>query len=180
MSESLRPPSVAIIGAGPAGLTAAYELSKHSVTGSIFEADAMVGGISRTEERDGYRFDLGGHRFFSKSDEVNALWDEMAFEPFMVRPRLSRIYYGDKFYDYPLKATNALKNMGLWTALHCMGSYALAAIKPIDDPTNFEGWVVNQFGRKLYNMFSEATRRRSGGFRARRSGRTGPRSGSRA
>jgi len=144
---------VAIIGAGPAGLTAAFELSKHSITGSVFEADSLVGGISRTEEHDGYRFDMGGHRFFSKSDEINALWDEIMFEPMIVRPRLSRIYYGDKFYDYPLKATNALKNMGLFTAMQCMASYAAAMAKPIPEPSNLEEWVINHFGRKLYSMF---------------------------
>lgn len=150
MSESL---DVAIIGAGPAGLTAAYELSRHSIVGSIFEADSVVGGISRTEERDGYRFDMGGHRFFSKSHEVNALWNEIVFEPMIVRPRLSRIYYGDKFYDYPLKASNALKNMGVCTAIGCMASYVRAMVSPIRTCDDFESWVVNHFGRKLYSMF---------------------------
>ncbi len=95
--------------------------------GTIVEADDVVGGIARTVERDGYRFDIGGHRFFSKVAEIEKLWDEMLGEPMLVRPRMSRIYYGGKFYDYPLRATNALKNMGLIRATSCMMSYAKRA-----------------------------------------------------
>src|SRR5450432_4752329 len=111
--------NILIIGAGPAGLTAAYELSRHGYTGTIIEADDVVGGIARTVERDGYRFDIGGHRFFTKVAEIEKLWDEMLGEPMLVRPRMSRIYYGGKFYDYPLKASNALRNMGFFTAGLC-------------------------------------------------------------
>ncbi|MEI6502157.1 MAG: NAD(P)/FAD-dependent oxidoreductase, partial [Armatimonadota bacterium] len=143
----------AIIGAGPAGITAAYELSRHGLTGTIYEAEAVVGGISRTANRDGFRFDLGGHRFFSKSQEINDLWREMLSEPLLTCPRLSRIFYDDKFWDYPLKASNALRNMGIPRALACMGSYAWARMHPIPDPRSFEEWVINQFGRKLYQMF---------------------------
>ena len=142
-----------VIGAGPAGLTAAYELSKHGLRGVILEADSVVGGIARTVEREGYRFDIGGHRFFTKVGEIERLWDEMLDEPMMVRPRLSRIFYNGKFYDYPLKATNALKNMGLWSAGMCMLSYGLAKARPIPNPINFEQWVTNQFGSRLYGMF---------------------------
>src|SRR5688572_21967518 len=145
--------NVMIIGAGPAGLTAAYELSKHGVTGTVLEADKVVGGIARTVERDGYRFDIGGHRFFTKVKEVEQLWDEMLQEPMLTRPRLSRIFYDGKFYDYPLKATNALRNMGLLTAAACMLSYARARVRPTPAPANFEEWVTNQFGAKLFNMF---------------------------
>ena len=149
----MRENEVAIIGAGPAGLTAAFELSKHGIRGTMYEASNSVGGISRTEVREGYRFDLGGHRFFSKSAEVNELWSEMLREPLQLRPRLSRVYYGDKFYDYPLKASNALRNMGMITAMSCLLSYAGAKIKPIENPKSFEEWVTNQFGQKLYLMF---------------------------
>jgi hypothetical protein len=145
--------NVVIVGAGPAGLTAAYELSKHGVTGTVVEADSVVGGIARTVERDGYRFDIGGHRFFTKVKEIEALWDEMLQEPMLTRPRMSRIFYGGKFYDYPLKATNALRNMGVLTASACMLSYAKARARPIANPVNFEQWVTNQFGAKLFNMF---------------------------
>lgn len=144
---------VVIIGAGPAGLTAAYELAKHGITGTVLEADSVVGGIARTVERDGYRFDIGGHRFFSKVKEIEKLWDEMLQEPMLVRPRLSRIFYNGKFYDYPLKASNALKNMGLFTAVACVASYLSARLNPIPEPKNFEKWVTNQFGSKLYHMF---------------------------
>ena len=108
-----------IIGAGPAGLTAAYMLvERYGITSTILEADSVVGGISRTVERDGWRFDIGGHRFFTKVKEVEALWHEiLPDEDFMLRPRMSRIYYDGKYYDYPLKASNALKNLGLWEAV---------------------------------------------------------------
>ncbi len=134
-------------------MTAAYELSKHGITGTIIEADGCVGGISRTVERDGYRFDIGGHRFFSKSAGIERLWEQMLSEPMLTRPRLSRIYYGRKFYDYPLKAGNALKNLGIGAAVACMASYAKARLAPIRDPASFEQWVTNQFGEKLYSMF---------------------------
>lgn len=153
MSKSSRSANTIIIGAGPAGLTAAYELSKHGITGTIFEADSVVGGISRTVERDGYRFDIGGHRFFSKSDTVVDLWHEMLPEPMLNRPRLSRVYYGGKFYDYPLKASNALRNMGILTAFSCLASYGIAKHRPNKKPRSFEDWVINQFGYKLYSMF---------------------------
>src|SRR5450631_578701 len=105
-------PKVVIIGAGPAGLTAAYELVvRYGIPSIILEADDIVGGISRTVERDGWRFDIGGHRFFTKVKEVEALWHEiLPDEDFMLRPRMSRIYYNGKYYDYPLKAWNALTN----------------------------------------------------------------------
>ncbi|MBV8780349.1 MAG: NAD(P)/FAD-dependent oxidoreductase [Phycisphaerae bacterium] len=144
---------IVIIGAGPAGLTAAYELSRHGRTGIILESDNVVGGIARTVERDGYRFDIGGHRFFTKVQQIEKLWDEMLGEPMLDRPRMSRIYYGGKFYDYPLKATNALKNMGIFNAATCMMSYGMARLKPNPSPKNYEEWVTNQFGSKLFNMF---------------------------
>ncbi|HSI33161.1 MAG TPA: NAD(P)/FAD-dependent oxidoreductase [Tepidisphaeraceae bacterium] len=147
------PGDILIIGAGPAGLTAAYELSRHGVTGTIVEADVVVGGIARTVERDGYRFDLGGHRFFTKVKEIENLWDEMLGEPMLTRPRLSRIFYGGKFYDYPLKPWNALRNMGFFRATACMASYARAKVSPIKSPANYEQWVTNQFGKKLFRMF---------------------------
>lgn len=142
-----------VIGAGPAGLTAAYELARHNLVGTIFESDTVVGGIARTVERDGYRFDIGGHRFFTKVKEIERLWDEMLKEPMLVRPRLSRVFYDGKFYDYPLKASNALKNMGVGQATACMFSYARARVRPIPQPKNFEEWVTNQFGARLFNMF---------------------------
>src|SRR4051794_41984175 len=101
-------------------------LSKRGEASTVLEADSVVGGIARTVERDGYRFDIGGHRFFTKVAQIEKLWDEMLGEPMLLRPRMSRIYYGGKFYDYPLRATNALKNMGIFRATSCMMSYAHA------------------------------------------------------
>src|SRR5438477_700709 len=148
-------PNVVIIGAGPAGLTAAYELvARYGITSTIFESDSVVGGISRTVERDGWRFDIGGHRFFTKVKEVEAFWHEiLPDEDFMLRPRMSRIYYEGKYYDYPLKASNALKNLGIWEALLCVMSYVWARIHPPKDQSTLEGWIVSRFGWRLYKHF---------------------------
>jgi protoporphyrinogen oxidase len=154
MSRPDQPVDVAIIGAGPAGLTAAYLLTKagHSVT--VIEKDPVhVGGISRTVEHKGFRFDIGGHRFFSKSKEVVDLWNEILPHDFIDRPRMSRIYYEGKFYSYPLRAFEALRNLGLFRSAMCMLSYAQAKLFPIKEVKSFEDWVVNQFGRKLYSIF---------------------------
>ena len=107
---------VVIIGAGPAGLTAAYLLSKEGVRTTVLEADDIVGGISRTAQYKGFRFDIGGHRFFTKIEPVQALWEEILGDEFIEVPRLSRIYYNGKFFDYPLKAANALRGLGLVNA----------------------------------------------------------------
>ena len=136
-----------VIGAGPAGLTAAYELLLRDAPVVVIEADDVVGGISRTVERDGWRFDLGGHRFFTKVQAVEKLWHEiLPDEDFLMRPRMSRIFYDGKYYDYPLKASNALKNLGIIEAVRCVGSYALAKVHPPKDQTNYENWLVARFG----------------------------------
>jgi protoporphyrinogen oxidase len=143
-----------IIGAGPAGLTAAYQFHKHGVTSTVLEADDIVGGISRTVERDGWRFDIGGHRFFTKVKPVTALWHEiLPAEEFLLRPRKSRIFYNGKYYDYPLKAFNALGNLGIPEATRCVASYAMARLRPPKDQTNYEGWLVARFGWRLYRTF---------------------------
>ncbi len=148
------PVDVAIIGAGPAGLTAAYLLGKAGYSVTVIERDPIyVGGISRTVEHDGFRFDIGGHRFFSKSQAVVDLWNELLPDDFIERPRMSRIYYEGKFYSYPLRAFEALGNLGLWRSTLCMASYAKAKLRPIGTVRSFEDWVVNQFGRKLYSIF---------------------------
>ncbi|MGH9023755.1 MAG: NAD(P)/FAD-dependent oxidoreductase, partial [Acidimicrobiia bacterium] len=147
-------PGVVIIGAGPAGLTAAYELSKRGETCTVLEGDTVVGGISRTVERDGWRFDIGGHRFFTKVREVERLWHEiLPAEDFLTRPRMSRIYYQGKFFDYPLKASNALRNLGIIESLRCVLSYGWARVRPPKDQSNFEGWVSARFGYRLYRIF---------------------------
>ena len=145
---------VVIAGAGPGGLTAAYLLTQRGEHPVVLEADDVVGGISRTVLKDGWRFDLGGHRFFTKVPEVEALWHEILPESdFMLRPRMSRIFYEGKFYDYPLKAVNALKNLGLWEAILCGFSYLWARIRPPKDESNYENWLVKRFGWRLYRTF---------------------------
>ncbi len=145
---------VAIIGAGPAGLTAGYLLSKAGKRVAIIEKDATyVGGISRTVEHQGYRFDIGGHRFFSKSAAVVDLWNEILPDDFIQRPRMSRIYYEGKFYSYPLRAFEALRNLGVWRSSMCMASYLQYKLFPIKTVKSFEDWTTNQFGRKLYSIF---------------------------
>jgi protoporphyrinogen oxidase len=146
--------NVVIIGAGPAGLTAAYQLGKAGRRATVLESDDVVGGISRTVERDGWRFDIGGHRFFTKVDAVETLWHEiLRDEDFMLRPRKSRIYYQGKFYDYPLKASNALTNLGLLEAVRCVMSYLAARIRPPKRQDMYEGWLAARFGWRLYNHF---------------------------
>ncbi len=146
-------PSV-IAGGGPAGLTAAYELTRHGHPCVVLEADPnLVGGISRTDQYKGYRFDIGGHRFFSKSAEVNRIWREILGDQFLTRPRLSRIYYDRKFFHYPLKPLDALWKLGPWKALRIVLSYAKARLRPIQPERSFEDWVVNRFGRLLFEIF---------------------------
>jgi protoporphyrinogen oxidase len=148
------PPPTVVLGAGPAGLTAAYLLSKAGSPVTVFEADSVVGGISRTVERDGWRFDIGGHRFFTKVPEVEKLWNEiLPDEDFLLRPRLSRIYYQGKLFDYPLKASNALRNLGVLEAIRCVLSYVWARLRPPKDQSTLEGWVAARFGWRLYGIF---------------------------
>ncbi len=143
-----------VIGAGPAGLTTAYQLAKAGRSVHIIEQDATyVGGISRTVDYKGFLFDIGGHRFFSKSKEVVDLWNEILPDDFIDRPRLSRIYYKGKFYAYPLKAFEALRNLGLLESAACVASYALARLTPIKAPKTFHQWVRNQFGERLFSIF---------------------------
>ncbi len=146
---------IVIVGAGPAGLTAAHQLCRSGIVdATVLEADDVVGGISRTVERDGWRFDIGGHRFFTKVPEVEALWHTiLPEEDFLVRPRLSRIYYGGKFYDYPLRAWNALANLGPVESAKCLGSYLWARVRRPTDMTTFEGWTAARFGWRLYRIF---------------------------
>src|SRR5687768_12092205 len=153
-SSTKDPGNVVVIGAGPAGLTAAFQLEKDGVHSTILEGTDQVGGISRTVERDGWRFDIGGHRFFTKVQEVEDLWHEiLPDEDFLLRPRMSRIFYRGKYYDYPLKAMNALKNLGPIEAVRCVVSYIAAQVRPPKNQNKFEGWVVAKFGRRLYQHF---------------------------
>lgn len=143
-----------VIGAGPAGLTAGYLLAKHGRDVLILESDPIhVGGISRTVSYKGYLFDIGGHRFFSKAKEVVDLWDEILPDDFIERPRLSRIYYGGKYYSYPLKAFEALRNLGVLQSAACVASYLKARAFPHPAPRTFHEWVRNQFGERLFQIF---------------------------
>ena len=145
---------VVIIGAGPAGLTAAWELCRRGRAPVVLEADSIVGGISRTVERDGFRFDIGGHRFFTKVPRVEAFWHEILDQgQFLLRPRLSRILYRSRFFDYPLKVANALRGLGLVESVRCVLSYAWVRIKPPRDTSSFEGWTASRFGWRLYRIF---------------------------
>ena len=144
-----------IAGAGPAGLTAAYELTRHGGSCVVLEAEgALVGGISRTDQYKGYRFDIGGHRFFSKSEEITALWREiLGDDQFITRARLSRIYYDRRFFHYPLKPVDAFTKLGPIRSARIFLSYLMARARPIAPERSFEDWTVNRFGRLLFEMF---------------------------
>ena len=145
---------VAIIGAGPAGLTAGYLLSKEDVDVVVLETDpTYVGGISRTVTYNGFHFDIGGHRFFSKSKAVEDLWTEILPDDMLHRPRSSKIYYDGKFFTYPLKPFEALLKLGVFRSILCVLSWLKARLFPVREPRNFEEWVSNQFGKRLFNTF---------------------------
>lgn len=145
-----------IVGAGPAGLSAGYDLAAHYNVNILEQDPKYVGGISRTVEYHGYRFDIGGHRFFSKNAEVANFWDHILGEDLLVRRRLSRIYYESKFYDYPLKPANTFRNLGLLNTTLCIADYLKAQALPKRQVTTFEDWVINHFGERLYQMFFKA------------------------
>ena len=145
---------VFIIGAGPAGLTASYLLTKEGVSTTVIEADPVyVGGISRTANYKEFKFDIGGHRFFSKSKEVVDLWNEILPDDFIERPRMSRIYYNGKYFSYPLKAFEAFNNLGPVESALCVLSYMYKRANPNKNPETFHEWVANQFGERLFSIF---------------------------
>jgi protoporphyrinogen oxidase len=152
-----RPPSghdpVLIIGAGPAGLAAAHELVRQDIRPVVLEKGDKAGGIARTEAYRGYRFDIGGHRFFTKNDAVMKLWQTVLDQGFMTVHRVSRIYYDGRFLDYPLNFFNALTRMGATESLFILLSYLRAQIRPDPEEETFEQWVSNRFGRRLYKKF---------------------------
>ena len=150
------PRRIVVIGAGPAGLTAAYEFMKLGAAAdvTILESDTVVGGISQTVQRDGWRFDIGGHRFFTKVKVVDELWDEiLAPETMLDRPRQSRILYRGKLYEYPLVPMNALRNLGPVEAVRASLSYVWARVHPPKNQDNLEGFYTARFGWRLYEHF---------------------------
>ena len=144
---------VAVLGAGPAGLTAAYRLVQRDVPVVVFEADEEVGGLARTVVRDGYRFDLGGHRFFTKSAEVEALWEELLGPELLVRPRLSRIYWRGRFIEYPLRPADVFAKVGPLELARSLASYARARLRRPAEAETYEDWVSARFGRRLFELF---------------------------
>jgi protoporphyrinogen oxidase len=142
-----------VLGAGPAGLTAAYVLGKAGRKAIVLEADGQVGGLAKTVEIDGFRFDLGGHRFFTKAHEVEALWHEIMGDEFLLRPRMSRIYWNGRFLDYPLRGPDVIRKLGAIELTRCVGSYAKAALSPKRREDSLEDWVSNRFGRRLFELF---------------------------
>ena len=153
MIGSMEQGQVVILGAGPAGLTAAYELAKAGVTSTVLEADDTVGGLARTATYKGYRFDIGGHRFFTKVAIVEDLWREILGDDLLTRSRLSRIYYGGKFFSYPLRPLNALQGLGLIETARCLASYGRSRLAPRRPENDFAAWVSNRFGQRLFELF---------------------------
>ena len=146
-------PPIAVLGAGPAGLTAGYLLARQGLPVLVLEAEDQVGGLAKTVVRDGFRFDLGGHRFFTKSDEVRRLWHEVLDEDFLRRPRMSRIYWNGHFLDYPLRGREVVRKLGPVELVRASLSYAWARAIPFRREETFEQWVSNHFGRRLFELF---------------------------
>ncbi len=144
---------VVVIGGGPAGLTASYQLSKAGVESIVLEKDQTVGGISKTVNYRDYHFDIGGHRFFTKIDQVDKMWRDILDDDFLECERLSRIYYDKKFFYYPLRPFNALLGLGLWNGVLILGSYLRSRLMPSRPEETFDQWVSNRFGRRLYQTF---------------------------
>jgi protoporphyrinogen oxidase len=147
---------VVVIGGGPAGLTAAYELTEYGLTPTVVEKQHLLGGLAHTEQYKGFCFDMGGHRFFTKSAAVKKLWHEILGDDFLHRSRLSRIYYHKEFFIYPLQLLNALKGLGLFESLLIILSYLRWQLFPHRHEDTFEQWVTNRFGKRLFLIFFKA------------------------
>lgn len=144
---------IIILGAGPAGLACAYELSKNNLRSTVIDRNPAAGGLLRNVSLDGCILDVGGHRFLSKSEEVNSLWNEILGGELIRVKRKSRIFYRGHYFDYPLNVWNALKGLGIWETLRCLLSYLKSKWFPVRDTAHFEGWMINRFGKRLYEIF---------------------------
>jgi protoporphyrinogen oxidase len=153
MTPQLSQTTTLVLGGGPAGLTAGYLLERSGRDVIVLEADGQVGGLAKTVEIDGYRFDLGGHRFFTKAREVDDLWHEILGDEFLRRPRMSRIYWNNRYLDYPLRGPDVVRKLGPVELARCMGSYLRAAVKRDKVDDSLEDWVTNRFGRRLFELF---------------------------
>jgi protoporphyrinogen oxidase len=153
MTPQLEQTTTLVLGGGPAGLTAGYLLGRAGRDVIVLEAEEQVGGLAKTVEIDGYRFDLGGHRFFTKVREVDALWHEILGDEFLHRPRMSRIYWNKRYLDYPLRGPDVIRKLGAVELARCMGSYLRAAVKRDKVDESLEDWVTNRFGRRLFELF---------------------------
>ena len=142
-----------VVGAGPAGLTAGYLLAKRGLEPLVIEAEDQVGGLAKTVVRDGYRFDLGGHRFFTKATEVELLWHEILGDELLLRPRLSRIYWNKRYLDYPLRPADVIRKLGPVEVVRALASYAAATTRPRGSEKTLEEWISNRFGRRLFELF---------------------------
>src|SRR6266851_1675054 len=154
--ETDDPQTTLVLGGGPAGLTAGYLLGKAGRNVIVLEADDQVGGLAKTVEIDGYRFDLGGHRFFTKSTEVDLLWHEILGDEFLRRPRMSRIFWNNRYLDYPLRGSDVIRKLGPAELMRCMASYLRAAARRNKVDESLEDWVTNRFGRRLFELFFQS------------------------
>lgn len=146
---------IVIIGGGPAGLSAAYELTKFGCKPVVLEQSSSLSGLARTEQYKGFYFDIGGHRFFTKAKAVEQIWHEVLGDDFRRCPRLSRIFYNGKFFNYPLKPINALRGLGIVRGSLILANYLKWQLFPYPEEEAFEQWVTNRFGKKLFSTFFE-------------------------
>ena len=153
MTINTKPQRVAVIGAGPAGITAAYKLQLGGVEVTLYEASSSVGGMAKSFELWGQTVDLGPHRFFSSDPRVNEFWLESLDYQYVMVNRLTRIFYKNRFFSYPIQAKNALLGLGIIEAFRCVASYAVVKFKPGNDESKFDTWVINRFGKRLFQIF---------------------------
>jgi protoporphyrinogen oxidase len=146
---------ILIIGAGPSGIAAMYELSRHGKPVLLIEESERLGGIARTENYRGFLFDIGGHRFFTKNERIDFIWCRMLGNQFLTVNRISRIFYNGRYFSYPLKPMEVLRKFGLWESIRVVFSYLRSHVMIRKDPENLEEWMILKFGRRLYQRFFE-------------------------